>query len=295
MKRYALIGEDVSASRSPEVHAELFREYGISAEYDLLSLNGEDARKFFREMAFRGYDGLNITAPYKREVIPFLDALSPEAAAVGAVNTVRIADSKCIGYNTDVDGFDHSLPESFRRKAASKILLFGAGGAARAVLAALGRGANPTVRIMNRTRAHAEEMAERFRHANPGGLHIEVFDAEANFSDGEAFDLIVNTTSAYFFSDEAGNLTFFNKNVQKLLKKNGILYDIKYGIEGERWKRSATERGLFCLDGRKMLFCQAFYAHVRWGNIDLERHEELDSKHKNCFSTTEEEENRDGY
>lgn len=297
MKRYALIGREVSTSLSPQTHEELFQEYNISAHYDLLSMEPDDALIFFQNMSEKGYVGFNITAPYKQTVISFLDECSNEAKKIGAVNTVKVEDGKCIGYNTDVDGFFHSLPESFREKEEPKVLLFGAGGAARAVLAALAREKRSQVFVVNRTRTFAEEMCRQFQNTNNKTLSIQVLSMDEDFAETDGFDLIVNATSAPFLLDGNENLVFFNKNMLKLLKRNGVLYDIKYGMETEKWKHALKDRGHFCLDGRTMLFYQALYAHVRWGNIpwgidDSEILHTSERKQKSCFSTTKEEENR---
>lgn len=268
MKRYALIGGDVSASLSPEIHENIFRKFNISATYELLSLEREEANDRFHNLRESGYDGFNITAPYKQTILPFLDEISKEATDIGAVNTVKIEGGKMIGFNTDVEGFIHSLPVSFRQKDSFKILLLGAGGAARAILSALSQLTCVTVYVWNRTHKHAEEMVQHFQKKKREKISIQLLYSVEELHSFKNLDMVVNATTVPFLFNESGNIAFFNKNILKVLKKNAVLYDIKYGDEAERWKHNENARDLFCLDGRTMLFYQAIYAHVRWGNIN---------------------------
>ncbi len=126
MKRFGLIGHPVGHSRSAEMHNRWFSEQGIDARYDLIDLKSIEA---FREvMAFM--DGVNVTIPHKQSVMQFLDVISDEARAVGAVNTIVRRNGLLYGYNTDVDGF-RALAQGMEHK---KAIVLGTGGAAKAVV-----------------------------------------------------------------------------------------------------------------------------------------------------------------
>lgn len=294
MKKYGLIGKDVSTSLSPQIHQAFFKEFNIVGQYDLFSIKEEEADAFFRNLKNRSYDGWNITHPYKKKIIPYLDECSEEAKKIGAVNTVYIKNGKSIGYNTDVEGFFLSLPECLKATKEPKILLLGAGGAAHAVWTALSGLCSPTVVLCNRTPEHAQEMCETLSiRQSPFIRTVLLRWEELKSLENGSFDMIVNTASSPFLFDEEKKTLFFNKILKNKLKKNGILYDIKYGMRESKLQKAAGNYDIFCIDGRKMLYYQALYAHICWENISLDL---LDRKltHglelKCCFSTTEEEE-----
>ena len=105
MKRYALLGEKLAHSWSKEIHQWIFNQNGIRAEYDLLECRKEELSDLITALKKGQYDGFNVTIPYKKVIIPYLDELSPKAKTIGSVNTVYRKDGKAIGDNTDYDGF----------------------------------------------------------------------------------------------------------------------------------------------------------------------------------------------
>ncbi|MEZ4685460.1 MAG: shikimate dehydrogenase [Bacteroidia bacterium] len=131
---FGLIGKKLGHSFSPGYFSEKFRNEGIDAQY--LAFELEHIRNFpdliNEQQALRG---LNVTIPYKQAVIPFLDHISPEAKAVGAVNTILISESgELTGYNTDVTGFQEGLKKAWHKSAIDQAVVLGSGGAAQAVL-----------------------------------------------------------------------------------------------------------------------------------------------------------------
>ena len=126
-KTFGLIGEKLGHSLSGQIHSRLFAALGAEARYDLIEIPREGFADTFPRLLAE-YDGLNVTIPYKRAVLPYLEALSPEAADYGAVNTVDCAART--GHNTDVTGFLRSLGERVEALSGD-VLLLGAGGAAR--------------------------------------------------------------------------------------------------------------------------------------------------------------------
>jgi shikimate dehydrogenase len=140
--RAALIGRGIGQSRTPHMHmaegARLGLDYSYALlDFDDLALSDADAGSMIALARRHGLAGLNVTHPFKQAILPHLDELSPEAAAIGAVNTVTLRDGKAVGFNTDAWGF----AESFRRRLAdaplSAVLLLGAGGGGKAVARAL--------------------------------------------------------------------------------------------------------------------------------------------------------------
>lgn len=125
---FGLVGKHIGYSQSPTLFGQLFALAGLEASYQLFDLeNLEEVHAVFARKPV----GLNVTQPYKRAILPFLDELDPTAEAVGAVNTIAFDQEKRIGYNTDVPGFEKAILP-FLPQAADKALLIGSGGAARA-------------------------------------------------------------------------------------------------------------------------------------------------------------------
>ena len=109
MKKYALIGEKLSHSHSPLIHGEIFKDLNIDATYEKLEVNIDELEETLNLLRKGIYQGFNVTIPYKKEVIKYLDELSDEAKAIGAVNTIAFKDNKLIGYNTDYYGFKEEI------------------------------------------------------------------------------------------------------------------------------------------------------------------------------------------
>ena len=107
--KLGLIGEVLGHSLSPVIHEKLFHKLAIPGRYDLIEIPKDHFEEALRE-SLASYDGLNVTIPYKLDVIPFLDAISPEAKTIGAVNTIAKAGGKLMGYNTDYFGFQRTSP-----------------------------------------------------------------------------------------------------------------------------------------------------------------------------------------
>ena len=155
MKQYVVIGDPIQHSRSPAMQNAAFAFCGIDAHYSARRVP-RGAVESFLEEARRELDGFNLTVPHKAAVIPFLDEITPEAAAAGSVNTVTVRGGRLAGDTTDGYGLEQALREHFRLSAAGRnILLLGSGGAAHAVAFHLaGLGAR-TIRILNRKREKA--------------------------------------------------------------------------------------------------------------------------------------------
>ncbi|HEY1043724.1 MAG TPA: shikimate dehydrogenase, partial [Telluria sp.] len=188
--RYCVIGNPVAHSKSPEIHASFARDTGIDLTYErcLAPLDGFAAT--VRGLVAQGFSGANVTVPFKLEAAQLCDALSARAAAAGAVNTLVFRDGRIEGDNTDGAGLVADIVRNAGAALKDKrVLLLGAGGAARGVmLPLLGEQPRELV-IANRTRASADALAERFRDA--GTVRASGFEELQG-----TFDVIVNATSA---------------------------------------------------------------------------------------------------
>ncbi len=130
MKQYGLIGKTLGHSFSKGFFTSFFEKNGTFAEYHNIEV--PDESKLQEVLCNKLYSGFNVTIPYKETIIPYLNDLSDEAKAIGAVNTVQILDGRCVGHNTDAHGFHQSI-KPFLRNIHERAIVFGDGGAAKAV------------------------------------------------------------------------------------------------------------------------------------------------------------------
>ncbi len=157
-----LIGAPIAHSAAPAMHEAAGAATGIRVHYQLIEVPGADAallRSLLEGVRRMGFAGVNVTFPYKEAVLPLLDAIAPEAAPIGAVNTVVAKDGKLTGYNTDTTGFARAITEDIAVPAAGPVALVGAGGVGRAAGFALSRLGVPDLRILDRDPDKAEGLA----------------------------------------------------------------------------------------------------------------------------------------
>ena len=157
-----LIGAPIAHSAAPAMHEAAGAATGIRVHYQLIEVPGADAallRSLLEGVRRMGFAGVNVTFPYKEAVLPLLDAIAPEAAPIGAVNTVVAKNGKLTGYNTDTTGFARAITEDIAVPAAGPVALVGAGGVGRAAGFALSRLGVPDLRILDRDPDKAEGLA----------------------------------------------------------------------------------------------------------------------------------------
>lgn len=167
-----------------------FASAKIDAHYMPLSISPDRIRPALRGLKSAGFSGFNVTVPYKQTVLPFLDRVFPEARLAGAVNTIVLRESKWLGHNTDGFGFQMLLRQARIAVKNARVLLVGAGGAARAVVYAL----LPDVRnifLQNRTQARARAL----RNSVPSIHRSKIILVNARNSIGQPWDLVINSTS----------------------------------------------------------------------------------------------------
>ncbi len=189
--RVGLIGAGIQASRMPHLHEHEARENGFDYSYQLFDLDqlrvGVESLPGLLDVAqAQGFAGLNITHPCKQLVIPFLDELSPEAAAIGAVNTVVFADGKRIGHNTDWLGFAESFKRGLPDVAMSKVVLLGAGGAGAAVAFAAMKLGIQRLAIHDLDHVRATELTEKLKRefGNDRAVSVNNLAEEIALADG---------------------------------------------------------------------------------------------------------------
>ncbi len=247
---YALLGDPVAHSLSPAIHNTAFRAAGRQARYVARSVSAEECGRVLRQLALEGGGG-NVTVPHKERVLPFLDCQSPAVVATGACNTFGATDGRVWGDNTDVDGFAGTWAATVAGLGAGlRVLVLGAGGAARAVLfVLLGLSHVSVVAIWNRTPRRAVRLAGHF--GDDRATPVRVLH-------GLRADVVINATSVGLHG---------RRSILDLLVLDSPplrVIDLVYGHEPTPLCRQAEELGIFAVDGRDMLLRQAEAAYARW-------------------------------
>lgn len=257
--RYAVVGNPVGHSKSPQIHAAFARQTGQDISYDrlLAPLDAFEAtvRHFFHD----GGRGLNVTVPFKREAWDLVDHCEGAALSAETVNTIKRSGNRLVGYNTDGIGLLADLEQNLGAAIAGKrVLLMGAGGASYGVLQPLLERRPEMLVVANRTLDKAEHLVRHFQKYGslaPRGVVACPYAA----LEGRQFDLVVNATSAGL-EGEMPQLP------DGLFAQGAIAYDMVYGRE-TRFLSFARARGAACADGLGMLVEQAAESFFVWRGV----------------------------
>jgi len=257
-----VIGDPVSHSKSPIIHKFWLQQAGIAADYRASHIRSEDLRTFFEERRRNpSWRGCNVTIPHKQAVLALLDRIDPAAERIGAVNTVVPEDGKLVGYNTDYAGFLEPLQPLLAQNHLFRMArVFGAGGAARAVVLALhdhGFTIVIAARDLDKARALRESFEPDDRLIAPLDLFADPTDFP--FDDREGiFDLVVNTTPLGMKGQPPLALDFSH------VPPGSVVYDIVYAPLETPLLADARRHGLRTIDGLHMLIGQAAAAFERF-------------------------------
>lgn len=254
-KRVALIGNPIARSLSPVFQNAAFRAAGIDACYELAEVAPDALPSTVAMLRGGDWFGANVTIPYKEAMLPLMDAVSDEAQAVGAVNTIINRGGRLFGANSDIPGFTAALREANIRIAGQTVLLLGAGGSARAVAVAVRQMGATRLVIANRTLARAEAIAALW----PGGGAIATALVGPMMHETlQAAALIVNTIPVGLYSEESP----LADDALALLPPTAVVYDLVY--HRTPLLHAAAARGLRTLDGLGMLIHQGAVSWEMW-------------------------------
>ena len=256
-KKYLVIGNPIEHSLSPKLQNYWLRANNINAIYDKIKLEVEEIKNFIYKIKKQKIAGCNVTVPFKKIVIPFLDKLSFEAEQTQSVNTIIFENGILIGHNTDIVGFHkaiESLNFSIKDK---KILILGAGGVVPSIIFALNKMHAHEITISNRTKQKAENLKNLFKN-----LNIEEWGNLPNF------DMIINATSLGL-NNESINLDFSK------VKKNKLFYDVIYNPEETNFLKEGKKSGNITENGKLMFIYQASEAFKLWHGISPKINKEI--------------------
>lgn len=257
-----VLGHPVRHSLSPRIHNAALRHQKLDMVY--LAFDVEDGRLggAFEALRLLGARGANLTIPHKEAALPLLDEVDPAAARIGAVNTIVNEQGRLIGYNTDASGFAAAL-RTVRTEGARglRCLVVGAGGAARAVVAALVDGEAEHVWVSNRTGERAAALCSAA--AAWGKVPCEAIAPEAAVRVAAGADLVVNATSLGLVK----RVKDFAIDVDTL-HSGHIVVDLVYGPRSTDLVEAARARGACAIDGKEMLVMQAADSYRLWTGLE---------------------------
>lgn len=250
MKNYLIIGNPISHSLSPKLHNFWFKENNIDGNYEKISINEDEIQTIIKKIKKKEIYGLNVTVPFKKTVIPFLEARSEIVKKTNSVNTIFNQDGKIYGDNTDVYGFEKSITNNKINLEGKSVLIFGAGGVVASIISALVNLNIKKIFISNRTFENAKLIKDKFDF-------VEIIE----WGKLENCDLFINSTSVGLKQNESLGLSFKN------LGQNKIFYDVIYNPKKTKFLLEAEKNGHRIINGRDMFLYQAQKAFDLWHNL----------------------------
>jgi shikimate dehydrogenase len=253
---YGVIGDPIRHSMSPLMHNDQFQQMGLDAYYHPFHVKKEHLKEAVMGMKALGVQGFNVTIPHKTAIMNFLDNIDPLAEAIGAVNTVVRDGERFVGYNTDGVGFVQALKEDYRSELTNeKILIIGAGGAARAIYYTLAKERPLQIDLANRT----IEKAEKLIRACPFPVQSSAYsihEAEKHLAD---YTVIVQTTSIGMYPQQDA----LPISLERVTKQT-FLSDIVYNPLQTKFLQEGAKNGLATQNGVGMFVYQGALAFQLW-------------------------------
>ncbi len=263
--KLGIIGYPISHSISPIFQQAALDHCGIAGSYQAYQVAPDSLEQFFKDLRQPDFLGINVTVPHKEAVIPYLDEVDDWATAAGAVNTVVNRDGCLSGHNTDGSGFLRALKEGAGfYPEDSRVLVLGAGGAARGVILALVRDGIADLTVANRTLERAQRLADLASADGISSRAIPLSGQELTDSTVNA-DLIVNCTTIgmYHGPDETGSPLSHSQ-----IPSTALVNDLVYNPLETPLLREAERAGAKCLGGIHMLVYQGAASFQMWTNRD---------------------------
>ena len=258
MKKFLVIGNPIEHSLSPKLHNYWIKNNNINAVYEKQKLIENDLERIISQVREKKINGINVTVPFKKAVISYLDELTVEANKTQSVNTIYLKNNKLVGDNTDIIGFQKSV-EDFKYDLNNKeVFILGAGGVVSSIIFALIKMKVSKIIISNRTREKADVLKKSFKN-------IEIVD----WGKAPNFDMIINATSLGLKKEDRINVDFLSTI------KNKFFYDVIYNPQETNFLKVGKELGNRTLNGKMMFIYQALSAFYLWHGLKPDVNEDV--------------------
>lgn len=258
-----IIGDPLDHTLSPTIHNAAFDYMGLNWCYVPMPVQEGYLREAVEGLKALRFVGVNVTMPFKTEVLPLLDEVAMFAESVGAVNTILLDKGRLIGYNTDGRGFYTALVRDLGYDVKGrKVFIMGAGGASRSVTVSLALAGCVSIVIVNRSPEKSRQLAEIVKRSAPG---VEI----SWLSPNENYDLVVAECDVII---NATPLTNFHGSVLRvpvaMLNRSQLVCDLNYSVYQPPLLQEAEARGAQVMDGKGLLLYQAAAAFEIWTGLD---------------------------
>ena len=250
MKKYLVIGNPINHSLSPKLHNHWIKKNKINAVYDKKQINENDIKSVISEVRNGKIEGINVTVPFKKSVIPFIDQLSSEAEEAQSVNTIYKENNKVLGHNTDISGFELAMRGKSYDIKGKKIFILGAGGVVPSIILALKKMGAYKIILSNRTKKKSKQLKKTFPD-------LEI----VNWGDTPEFNMIINATSLGLNKEDEIKLDYAG------LGPNKLFYDVIYNPKQTKFLSKAKQFGNQTENGKMMFIYQAHQAFTLWHKV----------------------------
>ena len=255
---YAVIGDPIDHSLSPNIHNAAFRHLKLEHTYIAYKIPAGELSAGIEALKAIKIAGFNVTIPHKIEMMKFLDEMDTTCKIIGAVNTVLNEDGKLKGYNTDMIGFLDPIKKKNLTIKDSQVLLLGAGGAARAIVTAMVKEKSGKITIVNRTLENANRLAEFTKKIGGDADTVSIQEANKLITD---YKFIINSTSIGMRNEPSPIST-------ENISKNSIVYDLVYQPINTDLIKKSKENGATIIYGYQMLLSQAACSFEIWHKME---------------------------
>ncbi len=260
-KQLGLIGWPIAHSLSPAMHNNTFAAMGLDYHYSLLPTPPDELDPTMKHFAAQNFVGGNVTMPHKQAVMAYLDEISDDARVIGAVNTIHYQHGKLFGYNTDAIGFLNALLELGYQPAGMRVVMLGAGGAARAATFALARAGVGRITVINRTVERGQRLVDEMARAFPAcRIGFKPLQPQSLIAASSAVDLLVNATSVGM--EPQDGVSVWPEDLP--IPDDTIYYDVIYKPAKTRFLERAEAAGHPTLNGVGMVVHQGVAGFKIW-------------------------------
>ena len=258
MKKFLVIGNPIEHSLSPKLHNYWIKKNNLDAIYGKLEANESDLSELCKSMKKGDLDGLNITVPFKKSIIPHLDILSGNAIRTQSVNTISLNEGNLIGDNTDIGGFELSIRKINYDVREKTVLILGAGGVVPSIIYSLLKMNVSKIFLSNRTQKKADNLKKSFKE-------ISVIE----WGELPEFDMIINATTLGLNKKDKFNIDFSK------IGKNKLFYDVIYAPFQTEFSKAGNVEGNLNENGLNMFLFQGQQAFNIWHKVEPEINLEL--------------------